>query len=689
MTSAQCMECKRCGLRGHLRKDCTRGLKRKQQIHEQNSYEVRKAAKLSPVDDDGDIVEDIISGSSRNSCNDDTANVPIQEENVNTIYIDDHEESHGCNNNRSTYDNDNAFGETVLTKKRGNNGVLPKIVSEKIGHDLEPGKYTIVSVHIELFRTSKQSSSTLTQIGCVVYGSDDCFFRSVKPSGIEEYLDCYKLGGDLLQALHMTREEDGTFLFKKQFEDVEKCDKIVCAEESEAISSLFRYLEKYPNCVILGVDEDTVATLAKKLGKTELKKMKVKGYTYWNRVLKYLDVENYKNVDLEDYCDDLPSYKSALDIAKILMKSVDDVSSQKKRGRKSFQCDFYKLCKRIDSLSNPKRHVREKHNVIEHIEVYSSFRSNMTATISAEKVEQVVILSESISEPEETGNSQVGQASCDASTTLETEQSKVDQASAGEYNEEYCKKPSRPSECNYSDSNPSAKYWKLTKSESGKPGVICPWCKTKTGNRTLVLLRNIYNHVVSVHSKIRSGYFVLGQSLLCPGCKTAVLPSEIGPHYYAGCFGSASPINSNFCPECNAVVKPSEISLHIQDCCVAPAPPSSNNSNSDPPTPTTQWELRKTKSGRYLAALCPWCDKKANCIVKLIKISKHIAKKHDKKCSSISLQCPKCEKAVLPSQIFQHMCWLCTAADLQSVVLNDNGLIKIKIANLKLTNSTW
>ena len=50
--------------------------------------------------------------------------------------------------------------------------------------------------------------------------------------------------------------------------------------------------------------------------------------------------------------------------------------------------------------------MREKEKGIEHIEVYSSFRPTMAASISAEKVEQIVILSESISEPEETGNSQ-------------------------------------------------------------------------------------------------------------------------------------------------------------------------------------------------------------------------------------------------------------------------------------------
>ena len=41
-------------------------------------------------------------------------------------------------------------------------------------------------------------------------------------SGIEDYLNNYKLGGDLLQALHMTSEEDGTFLFRSRFETTDK-----------------------------------------------------------------------------------------------------------------------------------------------------------------------------------------------------------------------------------------------------------------------------------------------------------------------------------------------------------------------------------------------------------------------------------------------------------------------------------
>jgi len=638
ITTAQCMECKNCGVRGHVRKDCPRGVKRKHESQEKNSSQVSKAAKLSPLDSDIVIVD--ISGSSENSYNEDisNANFCVQEENMDVIHISDDgdEETLGNNNNVFTFGSNDSTGKPVVNVKRGHSGGKPKIELKKSDHDLEPGKYNIVGVHIELFRSSKQSSTSLTQIGCVVHDYDDSFFKSIKPSGIDEYLDCYKLGGDLLQALHMTREDDGTFLFRKQFEDVEKCNKVICIEESEAILSLLKYLQKYPNCVILGVDEDTVAILAKKLGKNEVEKSNVIGFTYWKRVLKYLDVEDYKNIELEDYCGDgIPCYKSALDIAKILMKSVEDVSSQKKRGRKSIQCDFFKLCKRINSLSKPKRHeyVREKENGIEQIEVYSSFRPTMAATISAEKLEQIFVSSESdsdpvdfsdsksesgnsssippayhltpskpedTSEPKETGGSQDKQESAIiAMIETETEKRQAGQASVmlwetreiqvGQANVNRFGRTSESSIINTGNKqvgrtnkgtvikNTSANHWKLDESRQENRGVVCPWCR----NGANVLLMNIHDHIARVHTKN------VGKSLLCPKCNTAVIPSLIYEH--------------------------------IETDCADPAPRYPSNSS-------THWKI-ENRNNRGYCALCPWC----NVLVNLKNIFNHIVKVHKKR----------------------------------------------------------
>ena len=72
-------------------------------------------------------------------------------------------------------------------------------------------------------------------------------------------------------------------------------------EEDAALKSLLEFLQKYTNCVILGVDEDTVAILMKKLNIVDREKVTVVGFTYWKRVLKYLDVNDYKSVDPEEY----------------------------------------------------------------------------------------------------------------------------------------------------------------------------------------------------------------------------------------------------------------------------------------------------------------------------------------------------------------------------------------------------
>ena len=133
---------------------------------------------------------------------------------------------------------------------------------------------------------------------------------------------------------------------------------------------------------------------------------------------------------------------------------------------------------------------------------------------------------------------------------------------------------------------------------SGNPGVKCPWCNASTGS---VLLRKIRDHISKVH------YKKLSQSLLCPYCEIAVLPSEIISHILAGC--------------------------------------------TDTPH---YWQLRKRKSGWRLAISCPWCSDNVFNILN-IPIFEHIDRIHGKKCSSTSLQCASCKKAVLPSQVGSHM----------------------------------
>jgi len=287
---------------------------------------------------------------------------------------------------------------------------------EKKSPILKDGTYHIVSVHIEQFRSNKSPSTKLTQIGCVVSGSKpSSFFRAIKPRGLEKFLDSKKLSGDLLQALHMTREEDGKFLFRSQFEIVQENNKIVCVEESEALKGLLDFLEDFPNCIILGVDEDSISILVEKLRDANKDRFRqlITGFTYWKRVLKYLDVDGYRTIDLEEFHskmvqEDLPGFTTASDIASVLLKSVEEVTARYEKGRKVMTKLFYKLCKRIECLEYPKMVDYDRDASNENVEVFNSFRPYVSTTFSAEKLEQVTLSSESDSEPDQPGISYSG-----------------------------------------------------------------------------------------------------------------------------------------------------------------------------------------------------------------------------------------------------------------------------------------
>merc|ERR1719500_1031266 len=62
---------------------------------------------------------------------------------------------------------------------------------------------------------------------------------------------------------------------------------------------------------------------------------------------------------------------------------------------------FYKLCRKIVFLSHPEKPTLCLERASENIEVYSSFRPSVSATISAEKLQQILVSSESDLEPEE------------------------------------------------------------------------------------------------------------------------------------------------------------------------------------------------------------------------------------------------------------------------------------------------
>merc|ERR1712096_369446 len=99
---------------------------------------------------------------------------------------------------------------------------------------------------------------------------------------------------------------------------------------------------------------------------------------------------------------ELPSFNRASDIAEVLLKAAMEVTTKKEKYSTKH---FYKLCKGIECLEHPIRVEYDRKASVENVEVFSSFRPSVSATFSAEKLEQVTLSSESDSEPEETGRS--------------------------------------------------------------------------------------------------------------------------------------------------------------------------------------------------------------------------------------------------------------------------------------------
>ena len=274
--------------------------------------------------------------------------------------------------------------------------------------------YQLMFIHIETFWSNKSSSTLLTQIGC--YSGSSEFFCAIKPSGLSKYLDSYKLGGDLLRALHMTREGDGTFQFRSQFEIVTDPSKIIlCVSEKETIKRLLEFLEGFSNHILVAVDEDTLSILLKKMkdyGREKYKKVvmnvMLQGYTYWRRILKYLHVPGYNDIELEEFYNelsetDLSGYLSSKDIAKVLMKSVEEVITKYCHSDTNVKGKFVsKTCRKIEDLPRPRKKPYDRKITREDIEVYSSFRPSVSTTISAEKMDQIMLTSGSESEVEET-----------------------------------------------------------------------------------------------------------------------------------------------------------------------------------------------------------------------------------------------------------------------------------------------
>ena len=105
-------------------------------------------------------------------------------------------------------------------------------------------EYKMVFCHLEFLRSSISPARLhLTQLAaCSFSSSTSRIFLPVAPPVLGEYLDNYKLGGDLMQTLTMVREDKDTFLYRPPVL-VEKVQRVKCLSESEALRAFLDFLQ--------------------------------------------------------------------------------------------------------------------------------------------------------------------------------------------------------------------------------------------------------------------------------------------------------------------------------------------------------------------------------------------------------------------------------------------------------------
>jgi len=157
---------------------------------------------------------------------------------------------------------------------------------------------------------------------------------------------------------------------------------------------------------------------------------------------------------------------------------------------------FYLSCKKIDFIRKPKKLKRVKEAVVENFEVYNSFSRHVSAIISAEKLEQIVISSGSDSEPEET------------TATVENQESMTAIQSTSAVG--------------------TLQYWNLVEIGGRNVAIVCPWRHNNDDKtKTIVRFAKIHEHIRKAHS---SEPTYLYTSLLCPTCEKAIKPIEVFSH---------------------------------------------------------------------------------------------------------------------------------------------------------------
>jgi len=261
----------------------------------------------------------------------------------------------------------------------------------------------------------------------------------------------------------------------------------------------------------------------------------LQSYTHWRRILKYLYVAGYKDIELEEFYNnisdsELTGYLSSKDIATVLRKSVEEVI-RKYCQNGSHGKVFSKTCKKIKDLPGPRKKPYDRNSPREEIEVYNSFRPSVSTTITADKLEQVIISSGSENEDDEDIEI-IEQINFNAERQNLNGQA---QTNHNKIHKEECVQEaisSKDSETNYYEKQMelNAKISSLNKQISQTEGkwdiidtdmLVCPFCPNQTKLRFI----NVRKHLANHHKRHKDE-----MSFECARCPMILSPEMLCQH---------------------------------------------------------------------------------------------------------------------------------------------------------------
>ena len=275
-------------------------------------------------------------------------------------------------------------------------------------------KFTLISVHLDTFKASNEKKFTISQIGCstsLTGDKEDTFFAPIKPANLENYLENYKMEGDLLKALHITESDNGKFEFRAQFEIKRKeKNKIYCSSEEEALENIKIFLRKHSNVILFAIDKETIECFTTKIQFKPGADIDIAGFLTWSDVLtfscKYLSNNQFDpTADLEDFysdhCGKVSGYINALDVANFLRKSVkklfNEYAKKLSQNDESVKFSWHEIFKDVVKAANEigEATVGGSDDGGDNlsVEVYSSFRPSVSTKISLEKMETLQLSS--------------------------------------------------------------------------------------------------------------------------------------------------------------------------------------------------------------------------------------------------------------------------------------------------------